>query len=820
MPRRSFLGYNARMQRRKSIFRWLTGCLLLSMLAGGILGGAGLSVRAAPRQANTLDVIINEVAWTGTAFNSADEWIELYNPGASDIDLTNWQITDNGDINEALSGTIPAGGYYLLERTDDTTVSDVTADFIYTGALTDTGESLFLYDDLSNLIDSANGNGGPWPAGDTVSGVRYSMERINATADSDANWASNDGITRNGVDGATPGNPINGTPKQPNSTRSFYSPLSVIISEVAWAGTPAYFGDEWIELYNPSTTQTIPLDGWILTNTSGSYYISFDISDSIGPGGFFLIEHGSGNATSEPEQKTYTGGSLLSDSGETIFLLAPDRMVVDTANAAGGAWPAGGGANVSSMERVIKSGVIEPDGKFAWITNVGTVRNGLDAAGHDIYGTPGHPNWAFSVEPTFTPTITPSPTPTRTPAPTAALTVVINEVAWAGTLSSSDDEWMELYNPGTNDIDLTGWTLRSSDGTPNITTEFDGITIDAGGYLLLERTDNDPTNVDADVIYTGSLSNTGEILTLYDPNGYIVDTANSNGGAWPAGIAGTYSSMQRSLIATDSDFVWVSYDVTKDTQTKAKDASGNDIYGTPRRANTPINVTPTATPKTTTGGSGGSSSGSTGGTTITPLLAISEFLPRPGYDWNNDGKVDVFDEFIEVVNAGQIAVNLAGYRLDDEANSGSPPYTLPNLTLQPGEHAVFFASESGVHLSDAGDTVRLLRGNKVEDAYTYGVVRFPDQSWCRIPDRLGYWFDPCFPTPNNDNSLTGTIPLPPSSGYQFPVCLLPDTTPEEFVYGECKAGGEGIWNRQYWDQADDAEQLKLGEDQKWEIVLE
>jgi len=280
--------------------------------------------------------------------------------------------------------------------------------------------------------------------------------------------------------------------------------------------------------------------------------------------------------------------------------------------------------------------------------------------------------------------------------------------------------------------------------------------------------------------------------------------------------------MQRSVIATDSDYTWVTYDATRDGLTeKDKDASGNDIKGTPRRGNTPFNVTPTPTPRTTTGGSG-SSSGGTGNTTLPPILGISEFLPRPGFDWNNDGVVDVFDEFIEIINAGQVAVNLSSYRLDDEENLGSPVYTLPSITLEPGERAVFYASETGILLSDAGDTVRLLRGSTVVDAYTYSVVRYPDQSWCRIPDRLGYWNDPCFPTPNNPNSLTGTTPLPsgPAAGYRPPVCLLPDTTPDEFVHAECEVGGDDIWNRQYWDAADATERLKLDEAQKWETIFE
>lgn len=396
-----------------------------------------------------------------------------------------------------------------------------------------------------------------------------------------------------------------------------------------------------------------------------------------------------------------------------------------------------------------------------------------------------------------------------------ALTVVINEVAWAGTQYSSNDEWIELYNPGSQNISLAGWLLKSSDGSPNISLSG---TIEAGGYYLLERTE-DTTDVESDLLYSGSLSNSGEILRLFAPNGEVVDRANENGGAWPAGILSSQSSMQRSRISADSDFVWVTYDPANDTGTRAKDDGENDINGTPGRANRPINVSPTATPGA--GGSSGSG-GVSGGVELEPILGISEFLPRPGHDWNNDGKVDVFDEFIEIINAGQIDVDLSAYKVDDEQDLDSAPYTLPDITLEPGERAVFYAAETGILLSDAGDTVRLLRGSTVVDAYTYTVVRYPDQAWCRIPDRLGYWNAPCFPTPGNPNALTGTFPQPPgpSTGYRAPVCLLPDTTPEEFVYAECEAGGDGIWNRLYWDGTGFIEWLLSEETQKWETVLE
>jgi hypothetical protein len=265
--------------------------------------------------------------------------------------------------------------------------------------------------------------------------------------------------------------------------------------------------------------------------------------------------------------------------------------------------------------------------------------------------------------------------------------------------------------------------------------------------------------------------------------------------------------------------VWVTYDANRDNGTKAENAVGNVIRGTPGRANRPFNVTatsttvPTSTPRPRF---------STALPPLQPVLGISEFLPRPGFDWNNDGQVDVFDEFIEIINAGRIDVNLSAYRLDDEEGLGSVAFTLPNITLRPDERAVFYASQTGILLSDAGDTVRLLRGSTVIDAQTYTVVRSPDQSWCRLPDRMGYWNNPCFPTPNNPNSLTGTVPQPPIpvTGYLPPLCLLPDTAPREFVYAECEVGGNGIWNRQYWDNADEARHLILYEEQKWVTFFE
>src|SRR3989304_7301721 len=77
-------------------------------------------------------VLINEVAWAGTRASANDEWIELYNPGPAPVPLSGWTLTDQNDISIELAGVLDAGAYFLLERTDDRTVSGIPADLIYT----------------------------------------------------------------------------------------------------------------------------------------------------------------------------------------------------------------------------------------------------------------------------------------------------------------------------------------------------------------------------------------------------------------------------------------------------------------------------------------------------------------------------------------------------------------------------------------------------------------------------------------------------------------------------------------------------------------
>jgi len=120
--------------------------------------------------------------------------------------------------------------------------------------------------------------------------------------------------------------------------------------------------------------------------------------------------------------------------------------------------------------------------------------------------------------------------------------VVINELAWMGTTTSSANEWIELYNTTGGSISLSGWTLKSTDNTPNISLTG---SIAAYGYYLLERTDdNSVPGITADKIYTGAMGDGGELMELRDGSSTLIDTANQ-AGAWFAGSTTNRSTMSR-----------------------------------------------------------------------------------------------------------------------------------------------------------------------------------------------------------------------------------------------------------------------------------
>ncbi|MGD0577095.1 MAG: lamin tail domain-containing protein, partial [Candidatus Staskawiczbacteria bacterium] len=126
-------------------------------------------------------VVINEVAYYGIGDTTLNhkQWMELYNRSGNPIDLTGWQIVSNNNnyLNVILKGTIPANGYFILEREDDSAgaVSDVSANQTFSGVIP-TGDMIYLKNQNNRQMDEFYSDRSQGQSQEN--GNYYSLERI------------------------------------------------------------------------------------------------------------------------------------------------------------------------------------------------------------------------------------------------------------------------------------------------------------------------------------------------------------------------------------------------------------------------------------------------------------------------------------------------------------------------------------------------------------------------------------------------------------------------------------------------------------------
>ncbi|MDX1535933.1 MAG: lamin tail domain-containing protein [Candidatus Spechtbacterales bacterium] len=329
--------------------------------------------------------------------------------------------------------------------------------------------------------------------------------------------------------------------------------------------------------------------------------------------------------------------------------------------------------------------------------------------------------------------------------------IVINEIAWMGTKTSTANEWIELRNLEDTDINLEGWVLVASDETPEI--HLKGI-IKANGFFLLERTDDSTVeNVAADQIYTGALSNTGELLSLIDSSGFTVYEVNStegwqagdnttkatmelaDTGLWQTGPIGGTPKVANSYSASSSDIS------RENAHTDPIDTLEEEILN-PEPADEPSsdNEEPetieqdkedpiesnTLTENTESNES----------VAKTDDVIISEFIPNP---IGRDSEL----EWIEIYNKGMDAHDLSGWQLDDE-EKGSRPYIFPkNTEIESLSYFVLSIGTTGIQLNNQSDAVRLLYPDnslaysvqyeeKAEEGYAYAIFS-ENWEWTKTP---------------------------------------------------------------------------------------
>lgn len=272
-------------------------------------------------------------------------------------------------------------------------------------------------------------------------------------------------------------------------------PGEIIINELMWMGMGSATSDEWLELYNP-TSSDLTLETCHIENKTGKVIVSnANMADkSIPAGGYFVASY----KAPEESKINYPSAKILSylalSNTELEIKLICLGEIIDTAG--NGAIPPAGenGTVKKSMERKAEPG--NGVDTTSWQTCFSPIN--LDTDSTDC-ATPGGANSRAS---------DPDPEPEPEPIP-AATDIRLNEIF--PSPASGGKEFIELVNFGKSPVDLTGFSLE--DGAGHKLSLEPATPLTAGGFYFFEGN-----------LY---LNNTGEEkITLYDKDGKELDSTS------------------------------------------------------------------------------------------------------------------------------------------------------------------------------------------------------------------------------------------------------------------------------------------------------
>lgn len=209
-----------------------------------------------------------------------------------------------------------------------------------------------------------------------------------------------------------------------------------------------------------------------------------------------------------------------------------------------------------------------------------------------------YPSTPSTSPPTSASTTAPPSTDAPTKPPTSGSTggspsdVKITELMYnPSSCSDSTGEWLEVYNSGLGEVDITGWTIEDAVNSPVAINSF---ILPSGGYFIMARTTDGCGGLNADQTGLPPLNNSGEeTVTLKDASGSTIDVVVYSGGS----AASPDFTIERKADANgqpiDTD------DSAADFQ-ESSSAGGTPRagYASPGTAAPTVSPAPTATPTT------------------------------------------------------------------------------------------------------------------------------------------------------------------------------------------------------------------------------
>lgn len=306
----------------------------------------------------------------------------------------------------------------------------------------------------------------------------------------------------------------------------------------------------------------------------------------------------------------------------------------------------------------------------------------------------------------------------RDPAslPQAESGVVLNELLAA---SAVGEDWIELHNPGDGALPLAGHALTDGE---TIWPFPEGLYLPANAWLLVPC---DGTGENGNTTF--KLSSDGETVSLYDPDGALLDqttfTAQVDDVSWgrlPDGVGDWRGLAQPSPGAANAGGA--------DTGDTSDPDDTGDTGTPPECADDPV--------------------------TAQASLALNELF--------SNGSVQA--DWIEVHNRGDACFDLEGYRLTDATDLSSTWPFPADATVAPGAFLLIWCDEgvsipgelhTDFKLSSGGEDIALIAPDDGGEPAVIDAVTLPaldeDSSWARLPDGTGEFQVSGQPTPGASN---------------------------------------------------------------------
>ena len=197
-------------EERPSLFRLMNKISLFFILA--------LRLHAADSV-----VTFNEIHYNPEGPSEGQEWIELHNQMAINVDLSGWQLTGGIDFVIPEGTTISGGGFYLIAKEPkNPALAGANVDGPFAGSLSNSGETVRLRSRSKRIMDEVDySDSGQWPVGPDGSGSTLAKSDDSLLSGKSSSW--------------TTSSQIGGTPGATNfSTANLPIPHVFIASDASW----------------------------------------------------------------------------------------------------------------------------------------------------------------------------------------------------------------------------------------------------------------------------------------------------------------------------------------------------------------------------------------------------------------------------------------------------------------------------------------------------------------------------------------------------------------------------------------------------------